>query len=218
MKLRVLVIVGLSLLSPSTSWAEPGAQRAGRSARTARTGRPTPPATSLHLQVARAMFPREHWKKLVDDASAALTQRLILTAEGEYELAPEFADRLREEYERMVPYEELVNVQAKLLAHEYSPAELRELLRFFRSPLGKKSIPVFHDLSATSNLQMQARVHDGMEAALGRLVTLVHPVGGGEASVESATPDAGTGDGGSAHDGAAEVPDFSATEAEGKLL
>lgn len=205
MKLPALAVAAVALL-PSLTQAAPPAPRAGRApARTA--DRPAKERAPLQLQVARAVFPRARWEKLVRDASADLTERLVVSAEGQYELAPEFADRLREEYEKLAPYEELVGYQARILGREYTRAELRQLLRFYRSPLGQRSVVLVQDLTQVSHLQLQAKVRDGMEAALNRLVPLVRPAQ--RAGEEGA--------GSVAHDGDAEVPDLSG-EDEVKVL
>ncbi len=181
MKSAVLA-AALSLAVPAPSLAAPRSARhapAGRSApgRTART----PPRHAdgpLHLPLARAVFPRERWERLVAQASLELTQRLAQASQGRLKLDPEFADRLRREYARMAPYEELVKNQARILGNQYTAAELRQLLAFYRTPLGKKSVLLIHDLTAYSDKQMQQKVHAGIGDALHRLDALVHPVPG----------------------------------------
>lgn len=206
MKLSALAVAAIALL-PSLAQAAPPAPRAGRAPPRA-AARPAKERIPLQLQVARAVFPRARWEKLVRAASAEVTERLVVSAQGQYELAPEFADRLREEYERLAPYEELVDDQARILGREYTPAELRQVLRFYRSPLGRRSVVLVQDLTQLSHLQLQAKVRAGMETALHRLVPLVRPV-------DRAHED---GAGSAAHDGDAEVPDLSAAEAEAKVL
>lgn len=144
----------------------------------------------LHVQLARAVFPRERWERLVAKASLELTQRLAQASQGQFQLDPEFADRLREEYERMAPYEELIGVQARILGRQYSSAELRQLLAFYRSPLGQRSVLLLHDLTAYSDVQMQQRVHAGIGDALNRLKPLVHPVAPGGDGASAGAPSA----------------------------
>lgn len=204
MKIAVLFVLGATLL-PHVSFAAPNAPRAGRSP--ARSARPAKEVVPLQMQVARVVFPRDRWRKIVRDSSAELTERIVQSAQGQYMLAPEFADRLREEYERLAPYEELVGYQAQVLGHEYSRAELRQLLRFYRSPLGQRSLLLVQDLTQVSNLQMKAKVREGMKSALVRLVPLIQPI----------VPDDST-----ATDGEAaaeeESLDLSAADAEAKVL
>jgi hypothetical protein len=211
MKPAVLVAVAVASLAPITHHADPAPPVAGRA-----PGRSAArPSLPLQQQVAHAVFPRERWQKLVSDASAELTQKITLNGVGRYELAPEFADRLREEYEKLAPYEEMVAFQARVLGYEYSRAELRKLLQFLQSPLGKKSVVLIQDLSTASAVQLQLRMHEGMEAALGRLVSLVRPVGGGSGDgAEAPEGDQAQGSGGEAPP----APDSSTRGEESELL
>lgn len=213
MKSAVLV-AALTLAVPSLSSAAP--HRAGRTASRAEGHAARAPAHArartqdpLHLQLARAVFPRERWERLVSQASLELTQRLAAASQGHFQLDPEFSDRLREEYERLAPYEELVANQSQILGRQYTPAELRQLLAFYRTPLGKKSVLLIHDLTVYSDRQMQQKVHAGMSDALDRLKPLVHPAPG--AGEESAPP------GGAAPSSPA-APDLSAADGEAREL
>jgi hypothetical protein len=170
MKLAAVVAV-VSLSLPSTAFAAP---RAGRLPPRAQGHAPRA-QDPLELQVARALFPRARWERLVATASLELTQQLVQASQGRFRLHPDFADRLRVEYERMAPYEELVSTQAHILDRQYTPAELRQLLAFYRTPVGKKSVLLIQDLTAYCDRQMQQKVHAGISDALGKLRTLVYP-------------------------------------------
>jgi hypothetical protein len=207
MKIAVAALLAVAML-PTPSHAAPAAPRAGRTP--ARTARPAKEVAPLQLQVARAVFPREHWQKLVRDASDDLTQRITASAQGQYEIAPEFGDRLREEYEKLASYDEIIGYQAEILEKEYTRAELKQLLVFFRSPLGRRASVLLQDLMQVSHLQMRVKVRDGLQAALGRLVDLVHPLEGDGAAPET--------DGEARENDAGDAPDLSAAEAESKVL
>jgi hypothetical protein len=206
MKTAVLV-AALSLAVPSLSSAAP--HRAGRTASARAEGHAARVRDPLHLQLARAVFPRERWERLVSQASLELTQRLTAASQGQFRLDPEFSDRLREEYERLAPYEELVANQSQILGRQYTPAELRQLLAFYRTPLGKKSVLLIHDLTVYSDRQMQQKVHAGMSDALDRLKPLVHAVpGAGEERAPS----------GGAEESSPPAPDLSAADGEAREL
>jgi hypothetical protein len=185
MKPAVLA-VALSLIVPATSFAAPRSARRALAVRPAPTGRaaraPSQRAAEpLHLQLARAVFPHERWERLVSKASLELTQQLAVASQGHFQLDPDFADHLRREYERMAPYEELIGTQARILDRQYTATEQKQLLAFYRSPLGKKSVLLIHDLTTYSDQEMQQKVHAGIGDALTRLKPLVHPVPDGAA-------------------------------------
>ncbi len=204
MKYAVLVAV-LSLAVPAAALAAP---RRAPAARTQPHAEPHRSKEPLHFQLARAVFPRERWQRLVSDASLELTQRLSQASQGHFLLDPDFAERLRKEYERLAPYEELVGNQAQILERQYTAAEQRRLLAFYRSPLGQKSVLLIHDLTAFSDKQMQEKVHAGIGDALARLKPYVHPAPGmGSGDDHSSGDQAGDGD--SSGDDGAPAPDRS---------
>ena len=159
-------------------------------ARPADAGAPPAP---LQLQVARALFPRESWQRILKETSGEVARQIAEMGKGQYELAPEFADRLQREYELMAPYQELVSYQAGLLGGHYSRAELRLLLAFYRTPVGQKSLQFVPDLLRDTDQQMQVKVQEKLPDALGRLKPLVHPLAAEtapDASAPGAAPDA----------------------------
>jgi hypothetical protein len=111
---------------------------------------------------------------MVKDASDAMTQRIAERGSGHFELSPEFRDRLREQYEEMVPYEELVSYQASILSSTYSSDELAELLTFCESPTGQKSIRFLDELVRDADNQLQLAFLQRLPRALDNLRPLVH--------------------------------------------
>jgi len=154
----------------------------------------------LHMRVARAVFPRERWQKMMEDNSEALAQSIAEQGKGHFRLAPDFADRLREQYEQMLPYEEMVSDQASELGSHYSLAELRNMLRFYSSPVGKKTVLTLPTLMTISMAQAQDRVRARLPQALEHLkpfVELLPQGGNAEGEAREEHPD-GTGQGPSA--------------------
>jgi len=167
MRSAVLAVIALVSLPPAAALAAP--TRHGTSTRSEQSSADEEP---LEVQVARAIFPREDWSRLMTEASAELARQIAEHGKGRIELAPEFADRLRFEYELLVPYEEIIRFQASVLESQYSKAELRRLLAFYSSPLGKKSVPLMRDLLASSAERTQLKVQGGLTEAL----TLLRPL------------------------------------------
>lgn len=170
-KWTVLFLLAIACLAPALAFASP----AGRG-----TNRKTPAARAskepIHLQVARALFPRESWDRFMKESSAALTHEIAETGKGQIVLDPDFAERLQEQYEELVPYEDMLRYQARLLDSQYTKAELRQLLVFYRTPLGQKSLPFMHDLVDTSKQRAQLKFQNEMAAALAPLRPLVRRV------------------------------------------
>lgn len=176
MKRTFLLPLAIVCLAPALAVASP----AGSGDTRAMARRAPEP---LHVQLARVVFPREKWHSFLTEASAELTKQIADTGKGQIELEPGFADRLREKYETLVPYEEMLHYQARLLGSQYSRPELRQLLTFYRTKLGRKSVPFLHDLMASSLQRAALQVQSGLPGALAELRPLVHrlPSAGGKA-------------------------------------
>ncbi len=172
MNRAVRVSIAIACLVPALAIAAPS--RPGATNR--RSARGAIAAEPLHLRVARAVFPREQWQRFMTEAATSLTKQIVETGKGQIELEPGFADRLREHYEELAPYEEMIEYQARVLGDQYSEAELKQLLAFYRTPLGKKSVPFVRDMIAASMQRAQISVSNGLADALAQLKPLVHRV------------------------------------------
>ena len=168
-KWTFLFPLAIAFLVPALALASPARQGRApqRSAAAHHTSEP------IHLKVARAMFPREYWQTFMKEASMALTHQIAENGKGQIVLDPGFADRLQEQYEELMPYDEMLEYQARLLDSQYSKAELRHLLVFYRTSLGRKSLPFMHDLLDSSRQRAQLKFQNEMAAALAPLRPLV---------------------------------------------
>lgn len=180
-KRMVLLPLAIACLVPALAFASPAGHGTTHRKPAGASRSATEP---LHLRVARAIFPRENWTRFLAQASAELTQQIAETGKGRIELAPSFADRLREQYEEMIPYEDMLSYQARLLDSQYSKAELRQLLAFYKTPLGRKSVPFVHDLMASSMQRAELKVQDKLPGVLAQLRPLVHSVPSGDGDAQ----------------------------------
>jgi hypothetical protein len=185
----VAVAASCAWLGPAPAYSSEGAGEASPPARAGRAGqrvvrrKPEP----LHVQVARAVFPRERWHKIVQDSAQVLAQTIVEQGKGHYRLAPGFLDRLREQYERMLPYDEMLSDQASELGSHYNRVELARMLRFYTSPVGRKTVLTLPALMTVTMVQAQNRARERLPEALERLKEFVevvppdgHPDGTGE--------------------------------------
>jgi hypothetical protein len=140
--------------------------------------------------VARALYPRERWQRAVKDASEHMAAKIAERGTGHFELSPEFRERLRQEYESMVPYEDVVAYQAGILESTYSRSELTSLLSFFESPTGQKSLRFLNELVHDADNQLQLGLLQKLPGALQRLRPLVRQLPD-EATGSSAAPPQG---------------------------
>ena len=76
---------------------------------------------------------------------------------------------MRGELETVLPYGDLVGMHAQALSASYTEAELKDLLAFYRSPLGQKWIKVSPALSEKVSNETQQRMEKQMPAVMERL-------------------------------------------------
>jgi hypothetical protein len=184
----IAVVAAMTSLGAAAAHASQGAGDAPAGAGAQQQGHRTAmqrPAEPLHVRVARAVFPRERWQKLMRDSSEELTKQISEQGKGRIRLAPQFAERLRQEYEQMIPYEEMVGYQAEILGSHYNRLELRHMLAFYTSPVGKKAVRIIPALMGDSLVRAQAKVHERLPAALERLRPLVQNLPNGESPGEA---------------------------------
>jgi len=87
----------------------------------------------------------ETYKKMVDGMAAQLPP----------DLRADFAGI-------MMPYQELADLQTGLFVKYYSTAELQQLLKFYTSPLGKKTLEVMPEVMQDAQGVVMARVQAEM--------------------------------------------------------
>jgi uncharacterized protein len=86
------------------------------------------------------------------------------------ELGEGFMDEVRAGTEQMTaeimpPYQEMVDMQAGLLVKHYTAAELKELLAFYQTSLGKKVIRIMPEVAADVMGWMQTVLKQRLPAA-----------------------------------------------------
>ncbi len=127
-------------------------------------------AVPVAVELSRLTMPEDNWNKMMRDTSEQTRQYVeasIRQAGGT--LPPEFAARFAEEFGRIYTYQEIMDIQAGLLVKHYTDAELRELLAFYRTPLGRKAIRIMPEVMADVNGQVMAMLQQRMPAMLERL-------------------------------------------------
>jgi uncharacterized protein len=134
---------------------------------------------STPVEIARIVLPRSNWEQILAVTSAQMDQSMeqALRQDGN-EVTPELASivrgQARDMMNGMMPsYEEMLDVQAGLLAKHYSAAELKQLLAFYRSPLGQKTIRITPEVMKDVMGWMQSIMQQRMPPAMAKLQTTV---------------------------------------------
>jgi hypothetical protein len=131
-------------------------------------------AVPLAVELAKLTVPQENWDKLMRNTSEQTRQYVeasIRQAGGT--MPPEFPARFAEEFGKMYSYQEVMDIQAGLLVKHYTEGELRELLAFYRTPLGRKAIRIMPEVMADVNGQMMVLLQQRMPVMMERLKPLL---------------------------------------------
>ncbi|BDG02103.1 DUF2059 domain-containing protein [Anaeromyxobacter oryzae] len=135
-------------------------------ARAADPAQPTPVAVEL----ARYVLPEENWNRTLTGISQQTVQYLSQMAQQQGgSTQPELFEKLMKQIMSIYSYQEIVDLQASVLAKHYTEAELRELLAFYKTPIGQKTIRVMPDVAQDVNGQMMAVMQQRLPAVLEKL-------------------------------------------------
>jgi uncharacterized protein len=124
------------------------------------------PAASLPVELSRLVLPRESWDRMMVQSADQVLDMIVSSSQGKVQLTPALRDRVRRDFAAVVSYAEMIDLQAGLLAKHYTDAEVRELLAFYRTPLGQKAIRIMPDVSADVNGQLQVTLQQKLPALI----------------------------------------------------
>jgi uncharacterized protein len=90
---------------------------------------------TLALELVKLVTPREVYRDMLKQMTDNMMQ--AMQARGGAP-TPDKTDKLVAALEDAMPYDELVQWTAEIYSARFSSAELKELLKFYKTPLGKK--------------------------------------------------------------------------------
>ena len=128
----------------------------------------------LAMELSRLVLPQESWNAVMRNTSEQTRQYIEASLQRVgAPLPPAFPARFEEEFRKIYSYQEIVDIQAGLLVKHYTEPELRELLAFYRSPLGQKAIRIMPEVMADVNGQVMALLQQRMPALMERMKQLL---------------------------------------------
>jgi hypothetical protein len=126
------------------------------------------------IELSHLAFSVATYQELLEKMTSEVERQLQdLAAQNGARIAPEFRAALLREYQQMLPYADLVEIQTGLFVKHYDEKELRELLAFYRTPVGQKSIRIMPEMMRDVMAKMQGVMQQKMPAAMERLTPLI---------------------------------------------
>lgn len=130
-------------------------------------------------ELAKILMPKKTW----DDGLTQLTQnvqgRMQMHPGKKIEYPADFPKKVRAELEAVLPYDALVEIHAKELGASYTEAELKDLLAFYRSPTGQKSLQTMPAVSQKVSMETQQRIEGKMPEIMTKLSSQAKVPAGG---------------------------------------
>jgi len=120
-------------------------------------------------EIARLLVPKGTWTTGIAQLAQNVQGRFQSHPGSKLEYPPDFPAKVRSELEAALPYGDLVGMHAQALSASYTEPELKDLLAFYRSPLGQKWLKVSPGLSEKVSSETQQRMEKQMPAVMERL-------------------------------------------------
>lgn len=155
MTLRLLAVAAAALLSSSTALAD----------------------AATAAEIAHLVAPKAGWSAWVDALAQGAQAQLTQHPGQRLEFPADFQKTARAEIEKAFPYEEMVAFSAKEISAAYSDAEQKEVLGFFKSPVGQKWLKTSSDTAGKANAAMEQQLQQRMPDIMMKLAKLGKPDG-----------------------------------------
>jgi hypothetical protein len=127
--------------------------------------------TAVFSELARILMPKKTWAEGLDQLGKMVQMRLQSHpgSQSSLEYPKDLPAKVKSELEGALPYEELVALHARELSGAYTDAELAELLAFYKSPIGQKSLAKMGEVQNKVGQETQARIEAKMPDIMKRL-------------------------------------------------
>ena len=167
----LILALGLALAAPAHA-ADPKTATEQKPA--AATAAVRPAAEEL----ARVLMPKSTWDAGMKALASNVEARLQAHPGQKLQVPADFPAKVRSELDAALPYDALLGMHARQLGAAYSDAELKDLLAFYRTPTGKKSLEVMPAVTEKVAVETQQRVESKMPQIMERLSSMVKPPAG----------------------------------------
>jgi uncharacterized protein len=148
---------------------------------------PQPAAVEMKpsaAELARVLMPKKTWDEGLSALAKDVQGKMQMHPGAKLEYPADFGKQVRAELDAALPYDALLELHAKELSAGYTEQELKDLLAFYKTPTGQKSLQVMPAVSEKVAIQTQQRVESKMPAIMEKLAGKVKQ--GGKSAAEAA--------------------------------
>ena len=119
--------------------------------------------SGIALHLAGVVLPRKAWDQIMDGVAAQLKQQIDAAARKENVTPPpELVAELLQDARTWVSYQEMLALTAAIYSQYYTDPELEDLMAFYGTRVGIKSILVLPQITLDINRQMTALTQQRM--------------------------------------------------------
>jgi hypothetical protein len=112
----------------------------------ARAAEAPPP---LAVQLAKAQTPREQYDRMMQALAANLQPTLqAQLGRAGAQVPPDLAQRVTGAVAAAIPYDDMIGIAARVLSKHFAPEEMKGLIAFLQSPLGRKLVSKQPEIAA----------------------------------------------------------------------
>ncbi len=135
-------------------------------------------------ELARILMPHATWEAGMQSLANGVQQRMQMHPGAQLQFPPDFQKKVRAEIDAALPYETLIAMHAKELGASYQESELKDLLAFYRSPTGQKSLQVMPQITEKVAAATQHQVESKMPGIMDRLGTMAKAPAGSKPAAD----------------------------------
>jgi uncharacterized protein len=145
----------------------------------------------LAVDVSRFVLSRDTWARMQRNTAEQAKQQIARTfGRSGTPVPPEFGPRFEDELGKALTYDEVTQIQARLLGKHYTASELKGLLAFYKTPLGQKVIRVMPEVTQDASEQMLSLYQQRLPQIMERLKPLLEKSAPGAPPQGQAAPPA----------------------------
>lgn len=116
-------------------------------------------------ELVRLVTPKAAYDDMMTQMTAGMMQTLV--AQGQ-KVPPDAAAKIQKAVGEVLPYEEMITWSAEVYATRFTVSELKELTKFYKTPLGSKLAKALPDIMGEVGKKMATILPERMPGALKR--------------------------------------------------
>ncbi len=115
------------------------------------------------LELVKMVVPRDTYEQMMEQMTAAMSEQFRKAGE---KLPADFDKKIQAAVNDVMSYDDVLSWTAEIYAARFSVEELKDIEKFYRTPVGKKVMKLLPELSAEIGKKIAAILPERMPAAL----------------------------------------------------